>query len=73
MTTLNRHAVRFLFDSSMFEANFLADLLQKVHQLSIRIGICDVVLPLCKGNSIVVCLGLSNKKCLFQFRLEPKD
>ena len=73
MTTLNRRAVRFLFDSSMFEANFLADLLQKVHQLSIRIGICDVVLPLCKGNSIVVCLGLSNKKCLFQFRLEPKD
>ena len=73
MTTLNRRAVRFLFDSSMFEANFLADLLQKVHQLSIRIGICDVVLPLCKGNSIVVCLGLSDKKCLFQFRLEPKD
>ena len=73
MTTLNRRAVRFLFDSSMFEANFLADLLQKVHQLSIRIGICDVVLPLCKGDSIVVCLGLSNKKCLFQFRLEPKD
>ena len=73
MTTLNRRAVRFLFDSSMFEANFLADLLQKVHQLSIRIGICDVVLPLCKGNSIVVCLGLSNKKCLFQFRLDPKD
>ena len=73
MTTLNRRAVRFLFDSSMFEANFLADLLQKVHQLSIRIGICDVVLPLCKGNSIVVCLGLSKKKCLFQFRLEPKD
>ena len=73
MTTLNRRAVRFLFDSSMFEANFLADLLQKVHQLSIRIGICDVVLPLCKGNSIVVCLGLSDKKCLFRFRLEPKD
>ena len=21
----------------------------------------------------MVCLGLSNKKCLFQFRLEPKD
>ena len=66
MTTVNRCAVRFLFDSNMFEANFLAE-------LSIRIGICDVVLPLCKGNSIVVCLGLSNKKCLFQFRLDPKD
>ena len=66
MTTVNRCAVRFLFDSNMFEGNFLAE-------LSIRIGICDVVLPLCKGNSIVVCLGLSDKKYLFQFRLEPKD
>ena len=49
------------------------DLLQEVHQLSIRIGICEVVVPLCKGNIIVVCLGLLDKKCLFQFRLEPKD
>ena len=65
--------VRFLFDSSMFETNFLIGLLQEVHQLNIRIRICEVVLPLCKGNSIVVCLGLLNKKCLFQFRLEPKD
>ena len=59
MGVVNRSGVRFLFDSSMFEANFLADLLQKAHQLSIRIGICEVVLALCKGNSIVVCLGLS--------------
>ena len=57
----------------MFETNFLTDLLQEVHQLSIRTCICEVVLLLCKGNSIVVCLGLSDKKCLFQFRLEPKD
>ena len=57
----------------MFEANFLTDLLQEVHQLSIRIGICEVILPLCKGNSIVICLALSDKKCLFQLMLEPKD
>ena len=73
MGVVNRSGVRFLFDSSMFEANFLTDLLQEAHQLSIRIGICEVVLALCKGNSIVVCLGLSYKKCLFQIRLEPKD
>ena len=57
----------------MFETNFLVDLLQEVHQLSIRIGICEVVVPLCKGNIIIVCLGLLDKKCLFQFRLEPND
>ena len=73
MIIVNRRRVRFFFDSSMFETNFLTDLLQEVHQLSIRIGICEVVLPLCKGNSIVVCQGLSDKKCLFQIRLEPKD
>ena len=73
MGVVNRSGVRFLFDSSMFEANFLMDLLQEVHQLSIRIGIREVVLPLCKGNSIVVCLGLSDKKCVFQFTLESKD
>ena len=38
-----------------------------------RIGICKVVLPICKSNSIIICLGLSDKKFLFQFRLEPKD
>ena len=73
MGVVNRSGVRFLFDSSMFEANFLKDLSLEVHQLSIRIGIHEVVLPLCKGNSIVVCLGLSDKNCLFQFKLEPKD
>ena len=73
MGVVNRSGVRFFSDSSIFEANFLMDLLQEVYQLSIRIGICEVVLPLCKGNSIVVCLGLSDKKCLFQFKLEPKD
>ena len=49
------------------------DLLQEIHWLSIRNGICKVVLLLCKGNSIAICLGLSDKKCLLQFRLEPKD
>ena len=62
-----------MLDSSMFETNFFTDLLQEVHLLSIRIDICKIVLPLCKSNSIVVCLGLSDKKSLFQFRLEPKD
>ena len=57
----------------MFEPNFPMDLLQEVHQFSIRIGICQVVLLLCKGNSIGVCLRLSDEKCLFQLRLEPKD
>ena len=73
MGVVNRSCIRFLFDSSMFEANVLTGPLQEVHQLSIRNGICEVVLLLCKGNSIVVCLELSDKKCLFQFRLEPKD
>ena len=73
MGVVNRSGVRFFSDSSMFEANFLMDLLQEVYQMSIRIGIREVVLPLCKGNSIVVCLGLSDKNCLFQFKLEPKD
>ena len=73
MIIVNRRGVRFLFDSSLFETNFLKDVLQEVYQLSFRIGICEVVLPFCKGNSIVVCLGLSDKKCLFQLRLEPKD
>ena len=73
MGVVNRSGVRFFSDSSIFEANFLMDLLQEVYQLSIRIGIREVVLPLCKGSSIVVCLGLSDKNCLFQFKLEPKD
>ena len=73
MIIVNRRGVRFLFDSSLFETNFLKDILQEVYQLSFRIGIWEVVLPFCKGNSIVVCLGLSDKKCLFQLRLEPKD
>ena len=34
MGVVNRSGVRFLFDSSMFEANFLMDLLQDVYQLS---------------------------------------
>ena len=36
-------------------------------------GICKVVLPLGKDNCIVVGLELSDKECLFQFELEPKD
>ena len=73
MGVVSRSGVQFLFDPSIFEAKFLTDLLQEAHQLSIRIGIRKVVLPFCEGNSIVVCLGLSDKKCLFQFRLESKD
>ena len=34
MGVVNRSGARFLFDSSMFEANFLMDLLQDVYQLS---------------------------------------
>ena len=32
-----------------------------------------MVFLFCKGNCIVVCVGLSDKECLFQFRLDPKD
>ena len=45
MGVVSRSGVQFLFDPSMFEANFLTDLLQEAHQLSIRIGIRKVVLP----------------------------
>ena len=34
MGVVNRSGARFLFDSNMFEANFLMDLLQDVYQLS---------------------------------------
>ena len=54
MGVVNRSGVRFLFDSSMFEANFLADLLQKAHQLSIRIGICEVVITSVSGSLVIV-------------------
>ena len=72
MCIVNRSLVRFLFDSSMFETKFLTDVLQEVHQLSIRIGICKVVLPLCKGNSIVVCLGCRIRSACFNLGLSPK-
>ena len=72
MGVVKRSGVRFLFDSSMFEANFLMDLLQEVHQLSIRIGIREVVLPLCKVTASSYVWGCRIRSACFNLGLSPK-